>query len=329
MQTSLDLSRWREAPKGVGYRRWTIVTTGLRHLARTRLFKFLLTSAWAGSLLIAVLGFLFTQLVASGGWLEDYAANFGPRAEALVTAIGGLIVLYPDICIHGLFTLIFWLHSFMGLTLSLVALTAVLPQLIARDRASNALTIYLARPLTSTDYLLGKLGIIVGVLVLLWTGPLLAGWGLSMLLAPDRDFIEYSLLPLMRALLFNGIALAVLASVALGVSALNRSARGTTMMWIALWLIVGSVAKIPEAPSWLRRASFSHDLSEVRQSVFRLDEALTEAGTELPILNQSIAKNLTTSGQAAEAKDFNGALAGLAVLTLVSSTVFLRKLKPE
>jgi len=329
METSLDLSRWRESPRGVGYRRWTIVTTGLRHLVRTRLFKFLLTSAWAASLFIAVAGFLFTQLVASGGWLDDYAANFGPRAEALVTAIGGLMVLYPDICIHGLFTLIFWLHSFLGLFLSLVALTALLPQLVARDRASNALTIYLSRPLTSADYLLGKLGIIAGVLVLLWTGPLLAGWGLSMLLAPDRDFVIYSFLPLMRALLFNGIALVALAAIALGVSTVNRSSRGTTFLWIALWLIAGSVAKIPEAPAWLHRVSFSHDLSEVRQNVFHLDDALIAAGNDLPILNQSIAKNLTTSGQAAEAKDFNGALLGLGALALVSSTVFLRKLKPE
>jgi ABC-2 type transport system permease protein len=329
METSLDLSRWRVAPNGVGYRRWTIVATGLRQLGRTRLFKILLTVAWTGSVLIAIAGFLFTQMVASGGWLEDFAANLGPRAEALVTVIGGLIVLYPDICIHGLFTLIFWLHSFMGLGLSLVALTVLVPQLIARDRASNALTIYLSRPLTSTDYLLGKLGIIAGVLMMLWTGPLVLGWGLSMLLAPDRDFIEYSFLPLLRALLFNGIGLVAIATIALGVSALNRSARGTTIMWIALWLIAGTVAKIPDTPAWLRRASFTHDLSEVRQTVFRLDEALTEAGTELPLLNQRFADSLTSSGQKAEATDFTGALAGLGALALVSSTVFLRKLKPE
>jgi hypothetical protein len=329
METSLDLSRWREAPRGVGYRRWVIVSTGLRQLARTKLFRLLIAWAWTGSLAIALAGFTFTQMVASGGWLESFAANFGPRAESLVSAIGGMIVLYPDICIHGLFTLIFWLHSFMGLFLSLVALSALVPQLIAQDRASNALTIYLARPLTSADYLLGKLGIITGVLVLLWTGPLLAGWFLSMLLAPDRDFIAYSVLPLLRALLFNGIGLVAIATIALGVSALGRSARGATVMWLALWLIAWFVASIPESPVWLRRASFFHDLSQVRQSVFRLDEALTDAGTQLPLLNQRFAKNLTSGGEAAEPTDFNGALAGLGALALVSSAVFLRRLKPE
>ena len=329
METNLDLSRWREAPKGVDYRRWTIVSTGLRQMLANRLFRSLLSIAWTAGVLIAAFGFAFTQSVASGGWLESAAANFGPRAEAVVSALGALVTLYPDICIGGLFTEVFWLHSFIGLTLSLVALTVMVPNLVARDRATNALTIYLARPLTSADYLLGKLGIIIGVLLLLWTGPLVLGWLLSMLLAPNREFIAYSFSPLLRALLFNAIALVVLATLSLGVSALNRSSRNTIILWIGLWLIVGSVAKVPDSPAWLRCASFSHDLSEVRQSVFRLDTALTDAGAKLPFLSQRFSDNLKQSGQKAQATDFGGALAGLGVLAVLSSAVFLRKLRPE
>jgi len=329
METNLDLSRWRETPKGVDYRRWTIVSTGLRQILANRLFRGLLFFAWTAGVLIAVFGFAFTQSVASGGWLESAAANFGPRAVAVVSALGALVTLYPDICIGGLFTEVFWLHSFVGLTLCLVALTIMVPHLVARDRASNALTIYLSRPLTSADYLLGKLGIIVGVLLLLWTGPLVLGWLLSMLLAPDREFIFYSFLPLLRALLFNGIALVVLATIALGVSALNRSSRITIIMWIGLSFIAWFVAVVPETPVWLQRASFSRDLIEVRQTVFRRDTALAEAGEKLPFLSQRFADNLKQSGQKARANDFDGALAGLGVLTVLSSAVFLRKLRPE
>jgi hypothetical protein len=150
-----------------------------------------------------------------------------------------------------------------------------------------------------------------------------------MLLAPDREFIAYSFSPLLRALLFNAIALVVLATISLGVSALNRSSRNTIILWIGLWLIVGSVAKVPDAPVWLQRASFSHDLSEVRQTVFRLDTALTDAGAKLPFLGPRFVDNLKQSGQQAQAKDFGGALAGLGVLTVLSSAVFLRKLRPE
>lgn len=329
MEASLDLSRWREAPRGVGYRRWTIVTTGLRHLLRLKFFLVLTIAAWVAGLVIAAFGFLFTQSVATDGWLQNLAENFGPRGEAIVAALGGLVTLYPDICIHGVFTLAFWIHSYLGLSLTLVALTTVVPQLIARDRASNALTIYLSRPLTSTDYLIGKLGIIVGVIVLLWTGPLVFGWLVSMMLAPDRDFIIYSLAAFRHALTFNAIALVSLAAVALGVSALTRVGRIASILWVSLWLVAGTMAKLPSSPPWLKHASFSYDLSQVRQQVFRLDEALNAASTQLPLLDQNLVRNLASSGKSAMAVDFNGALIGLAVLTIAGCAVFLRRLRTE
>ena len=189
MEATIDLSRWSEKPRGVGYRRWTIVSTGLRQLFRLRLFRILIGLAWGSGILLAALGFLFSQTVATGGWLESLATSLGPRTQALSSVVAGLITMYPDICIGGWFALIFWLHSYIGLGLSLIAITAMVPRLITRDRATHALIVYLSRPLTSADYLLGKLGMIVGVLVVMWTGPLLFGWLLSVAVAPNRDFV--------------------------------------------------------------------------------------------------------------------------------------------
>lgn len=326
---TLDLSRWREVPRGVGYRRWTIIEAGLRALLRMKFFKILLAMAWSSGLLIAVAGLAFSQSLASGGWLENFATRFGPRAEALFSVLSGLVALYPDIVVHGFFTAVFWAHSFLGLWLSLLALGALVPQLITRDRASNALIVYLARPLNSLDYLLGKLGVILGVLVLLWTGPLLFGWLASMLFATDRDFIFYSVFPLLRALAFNGIALVTLAAVALGVSALVRKAQLATAVWMMLWIGASLVSAPPMAPNWIKRASFVRDLSEVRQEVFRLDTALTDAAAKLPLLDQRTVDNFTTAGKKAAPADFNGSLAALAAFVALSSFVFFRKLRPE
>lgn len=329
MDSSLDLSRWHEVPRGVNYRRWSIVATGLRQLIRTRFFKILLSAAWSAGFMIAVAGFAFSQSLASGGWLENLAQRIGPRAEALFSVMTGLVAMFPDIVVHGVFTLIFWAHSFLGLWLSLLAMTTLVPQLITRDRGSNALIVYLARPLTSTDYLLGKLGIIVGVLALMWTGPLIFGWLLSMLFATDRDFIVYSFSPLLRALLFNGISLVSIAAIALGVSALGRKPQITTAAWMGLWIVFGVIAAPPKAPDWIKRMSFTHNLSEVRQEVFRLDTALGDAAAQLPILDQRFVNNLSAAGKKAEATDFNGALMGLGFFVVGSSFVFFRKLRPE
>jgi hypothetical protein len=120
-----------------------------------------------------------------------------------------------------------------------------------------------------------------------------------------------------------------LAAIALGVSAVSRTSRNTTILWIGLWLIVGAIAKPPGAPTWFKRASFTHNLGEVRQGVLRLDTALTNAAENLPLIDQRFARNLGSAGKKAATNDFNGALASLGVFVVLSSFVFLRKLRPE
>lgn len=329
MTPVLDLSRHHEAPRGLAYRRWVIASTGLRQLLGTRFFRILLTVAWTAGVAMAACGLLFSQAVATGGWLDQAAETIGPRAQALASAFGGLVLLYPDICVTGLFTLVFWLQSFLGLWLCLVALTVLVPRLVSRDRAGNALILYLSRPLRSLDYLLGKLGIVAGLLVLLWTGPLLFGWTLSMLFAPNRDFLVHSLAPLGRALAFNGAGLVVLAAVALGASALTRSARNTILLWIFLWIIAGILAGGRRSPEWLQRASFTHNLGDLRRHVLRLDVVLIDAAEKLPLLDDNFARQLQRGGERAAPDSLPGTLGSLGAFVALSSVVFLRKLRPE
>jgi hypothetical protein len=163
----------------------------------------------------------------------------------------------------------------------------------------------------------------------MWTGPLLFGWLLSVAVAPNRDFIIYSFEPLMRALLFHGIGLVSLAAIALGVSALGRTSRNTTIVWLGLWLILGAVSKPPGTPLWLKRASFTENLDEVRQGILRLDTALIAASENLPLIDRQLSQNLGRAGKKVEPDDFNGALASLGVFVVLSSFVFLRRLRPE
>jgi len=329
METTFDLSRWTEKPHGLAYRRWAIVSTGLRQVLRLRTFRILLFIGWAAGALIALAGFVFSQSVANGGWLEALAANLGARVESVVAAFNAVVLLYPDVCVHGLFTIIFGLQSFIALWLCLVGLTALIPRLITQDRASNALTIYLARPLTSADYLIGKLGIVAGLVLVLWTAPLLSGWLLSMLLSPNQDFLVYSIRPLGNALLFNGIALLSLAAISLGVSAVSRSSRNTIILWIGLWVVAGVIAAHPNNPAWLRHASFSQNLAEIRKSVFRVDQVLTRAADELPLFNRELTASFRRGAEETATDESRGAAVGLGVLVLLSAGVFFRKLRPE
>ena len=329
METTFDLSRWREKPQGVNYRRWVIVSTGLKHVLRLRLFRILVLLGAMAGVVIAVAGFVFSQSVSSGGWLEELAASFGPRVQSVVAAFNAMVLLYPDVCIDGLFTLIFGLQSYIALWLCLIGLTTLIPRLVTQDRASNALTIYLARPLTSADYLIGKLGIVAGLVLVLWTVPLVTGWLVSMLLSPNWDFLVYSFRPLGNALLFNGIALVSLAAISLGVSAVSQTSRNTIILWIALWLVGATIAAHPHNFGWLRYGSFSGDLGEIRKRVFRFDAVLARAADDLPLFNQSLKASLRRASDTSATSNAKGATVGLGILVLLSSGVFFRKLRPE
>jgi hypothetical protein len=325
----LDLGRWRETPASLGARRWVIVSTGLRQVLRMRFFRILVMLGWITGLLMAAIGILFTQSIATGGWLESWAANFGPRAEAIASGVCAMILLYPDIVVRGLYTALFWAHSEIGLGLSLVAMTVLVPRLIARDRASHALTIYLSRPLRSSDYLLGKLGIVVCLTALLWTGPLLGSWALGMLAAPGSEFFVHSVGPLGRAMLHNLVSLIVVSTIAFGVSAAARSARGAVLLWLGVWLLAGMIAQTPGLPEPLRWLAFTHGLDVVREHVLALSSVLGEAAEVLPFVGEEARRNLSIAAEHLAGIGIGGPAGGLAFLVALSSAVFLRRIRPE
>ncbi|MEI6715329.1 MAG: ABC transporter permease subunit [Verrucomicrobiota bacterium] len=328
MENILDLSRWRECPRGLLYRIWVIARNGLQFELRTRLFRWLLAASWFWGVSIAVLCLLFNQSFTTDSWLQNLGTHFGPRIGAALTASKAIVLLFPDVWIGGFFTLILRAHSVLALLFSLVALTALVPRLITRDRASNALTLYLSRPLTSMDYLLGKFGVIVGILGLLWSAPLVLGWILSMAFAPDRDFVAYSLPPLLRALTFNAIALVSISCLALGVSACSRSSRNAVLLWVGLWMILGTVANSPKTPTLLRLSSFSYDLTEVRTGLFQTESVL-RAVADIPLLPSEVVEKLNQSAKRSDAPNFKNALCALALMCVVSSVAFFRKLRAE
>lgn len=329
MAASLDFTRWSGQPRGVAYRRWVITSTGLRQIFRLKFFRILVFLAWAAGFGFALFGFLFSQSIAPGGWLEQLGANFGPRGEAVVAAFCGYVLLYPDVVIHGLYTAVFWFQGDIALLLSLVALTVVVPKLITRDRAGQALTMYLSRPLTSFDYLIGKAGIIVGILLAVWTGPLMFGWLLSMLFAPDTTFVVYSLLPLGRALLFNLIGLVVLATVAMGVSAATKTTAYTILLWLGAWIFIGILGDIPFVPEWIRSASFVHDLEVLQLAIFRPDEVVNRVVDMIPLLPPEAVEGMRQADIFLQPASLGTTITGLGAILIVSSLVFFRRLRPQ
>ena len=97
--------------------------------------------------------------------------------------------------------------------------------LVANDLRTGAILVYLSRPLTRRDYVLGKLGVLLALNLSVTLAPALALYAVALALAPDL-FWSWSLAWIGPAVVAQSLAISlVMGLVVLAVSALSRSAR--------------------------------------------------------------------------------------------------------
>ncbi|MEZ6194866.1 MAG: ABC transporter permease subunit [Planctomycetota bacterium] len=104
--------------------------------------------------------------------------------------------------------------------------------LIAKDVRSNALEVYLTKPMTRADYVVGKLAVIACFVFLATFAPVTAVWGIAASLLEGFAGATWDFVP--RVLLACGLVSLVNGCVILGLSSLARSGRYATVIWFAL-----------------------------------------------------------------------------------------------
>ena len=109
--------------------------------------------------------------------------------------------------------------------------------LIAKDRASSALALYLSRPLTLRDYVLGKFSIIAFFLGALTLMPCLLLWSMDVYFASEPGHFREVLPDLVAILAVCGAAILVYGSTILGLSARCQRPMVAGIVWFAaLWV---------------------------------------------------------------------------------------------
>ena len=119
--------------------------------------------------------------------------------------------------------------------------------LIASDRQSRALQIYLSKPITRNDYIGGKLLTLAIFLVAVTWVPAMLLLVLQILFSGSLEFVadHPRLVPAMTLAAALQVALAVLTMVAL--SSLSRSRRFASMLYAGIVIFAGAVARVLQA----------------------------------------------------------------------------------
>jgi ABC-2 type transport system permease protein len=159
--------------------------------------------------------------------------------------------------------------------------------LIANDRRANALQIYLSKPLTRTEYIAGKLSIlIVFLLVVTWV-PAMLLLLLQMLFQGNFDFIRANLLLFPAITLYSFVYVLVAAFTMLALSSLSNSSRYVAILYAGIIFFTDSVYTVLYAVtgnssfSWI---SLGGNLRQVGNIIFRMKPLYPDTPWQVSLL---------------------------------------------
>jgi ABC-2 type transport system permease protein len=236
-----------------GYRRYTserlplgqawfvIAKTGVRTLARRRVFLGLLLVSWFPFFVRAV---------------QIYMATTVPQAAFLAPT--------PQT-----------FRGFLALQEMFLFLVAVYAGAgsIANDRRANALQIYLSKPITRAEYVFGKLAILLVYLLLVTWVPAVLLLVVQIALSGSFSFFlaHPGLLPAIT--IFSVVQAVTIGCVMLALSSLSNNSRYVGILYAALLFFTQAIYGVIYAftrDSRVGLISFTQNLNQVGDAIFRL-----------------------------------------------------------
>jgi ABC-2 type transport system permease protein len=226
-------------------RAWAVITgAGIRTIIRRRIFLALLLFAWLPFVVRAIQMYLaasFQQmpiLAASVETFRDFLNQQGP--------------------------FVFFITIWVG------------AGLIAADKRSNALQIYLSKPLSRVEYVSGKLAVLVVFLMLVTWVPAMLLLFLQPMFAGSFAFVRANLYLFPAITLFASLQVLVASFAILALSSLSKSSRFVAILYAGAVFFTESIFNVVSAItgstalSWI---SFPANLRQVGNVIFRLQPA--------------------------------------------------------
>lgn len=321
---------WKGAHLGLWRRRLVIASNGLTACLRNRWMQRLVVLCWGASLAMSLLLFVIGQLIVADSTIASGITHFNPGLQGFARLLTAWLEQHPEISVGTVQNVLFYFFCKYLLRGSIFALGMMIPILITRDLASNAIIIYSSKAVSRGDYLLGKFSTAFGLMALTWLGPVCAAWFFGNLLAPDWKFFWHSRTVLLHAVLFGLSSMTILSLLALGVSALSSREKTTSALWYVWWILGGVLAPIAfHTLPWLRHLSFNYNLEQVALYVFRLGDDLRLVQENIPIFSNMIRNVPPQTMEALSAPTFKGAVVWLLFMSGAALWIVRRRSKPE
>lgn len=326
---NINYKHWEGVHLGVWSRRWAIARNGLTACLKVRWMMNLVVVCWGVGLGAAAVLFLTGQLLVADSVVVRWVSTFNPDLQNFANLLTLWLKDHPDISVGTTQNVLFYYFGNWLMVVSIFALGPIIPLLITRDLACNAIVIYSSKAVSRGDYLLGKFATAFGFLTLTWLGPVCAAWFLGNLLAPDWTFFWHARGALLNILIYGLTSMAVLSLLALGVSAISSKEKATPFFWFMWWIFGWIVTPIAEhTESWLRYLGFGFNLHQIELHTFRVGEKIQNMTDSIPILG-NILRMRDTTRTALETPHIGGTCLALLVMLSLAAWIVHKRVKPE
>jgi ABC-2 type transport system permease protein len=326
---------WNEQHLGIWSRRWVIATNGLKGVLQTRFMKVIVTFCWIFAFAAVTLLFLIGQLLVKDSlvyqWLTMLGSEAAQNRNSLIPWLVGWLESNPQISVRVLYNIIFHYFTWYLSPFAVLVVAMTIPQMITRDLASNAITIYASKAVGKWDYLIGKVSSLLMLLGLTWLGPVLAAWIMGNLLSPDWHFFWHSRMALWNSLLYIGSSIAILAVLGLGFSAISGKEKTTVGLWMAFWVLGWAFVGlgVETERDWLKYFSFTYNLEQISVAAFQLKEEFRLAQASVPVMGDFVKNLQQRGGEDWQVPHLRGAMTGLGIMLAFAAAMVVRKVKPE
>ncbi len=323
--------RWDGRHRGIWYRRFVIASAGLRACLASQWTKRFVGLAWMACLAQIAILFFVGQLLVPDSIVVTFLGNLGPALQSLGRGLMTWLVEHPEVSVHTVYNLLFYFFSTVLSTISFIAVALALPHLITLDLSSRAILVYSSKAVNRFDYLLGKFGVIFGLLTLTWLGPIVVAWVMGNTLAPNWNFFWHSRIALLNTLQYVGVSMIILSVLGLGVSATSSKEKSVAGIWFIIWILGNAFVPIGfQTKAWLKHLSFSYNFDQIALASFRLRQDIEVARESIPVINQMLPRPMRRGDvMFMQDAELVGAAIGLGIMVVIALIVLRKQVKPE
>ncbi len=274
-------------------RPWFVARSGISLVWRRRWLRLMLMLGWLPMIVPAVGIFTFEYSSTDPDIQRGVAQMLGGpfRRPDLAAAV----LTDPDSIRHEVWsTLILTFFRYPQLMAMVLLVGLIAPMLVSYDLRSKAYLLYFSRPLSPTEYILGKSAVVWFFLGVIVTLPAMILYVVGVLLSPSLGVVSETWDIPLRILAASAVLVVPTTALAMSYSSLTSESRYASFAWFATW-VMGfvsyqfltwmGVSEVPRGrrgrgPRWeeldvdfdrWRLLSPYHTLGKVESWVFGLD----------------------------------------------------------